>query len=252
MATAVAHPNNLTKPSIGLPGRRYDHLFFSTMALLMLATVFVGFAHTYYLAGVFHAPLPSLIIHLHGAAFSCWILLLVTQTSLVSAGRVDIHRRLGVAGFFWGCLMVILGVLAATDSLARAAGPVGRDPKAFYIVPLTDMLIFGTLLFFAFRARLDSPAHKRIIYIATTGLLIAAIARWPMPFSYRKNLIDAWLSYIFLVILVAYDLWSTRKVHRATLWASAFLIFIQQIRLPIGKTAVWHTFASWAQSLAGC
>ena len=249
MATAVAHPNNLTKPSIGLPGRRYDHLFFSTMALLMLATVFVGFAHTYYLVGVFHAPLPSLIIHLHGAAFSCWILLLVTQTSLVSAGRVDIHRRLGVAGFFWGCLMVILGVLAATDSLARAAGPVGRDPKAFYIVPLTDMLIFGTLLFFAFRARLDSPAHKRIIYIATTGLLIAAIARWPMPFSYRKNLIDAWLSYIFLVILVAYDLWSTRKVHRATLWASAFLIFIQQIRLPIGKTAVWHTFATWAQSL---
>ena len=95
MAAAVAHPSNPTKPSIGLPGRRYDHLFFSAMALLILATVFVGFARTYYLAGVFHAPLPSLIIHLHGAAFSCWILLLVTQTSLVSAGRVDIHRRLG-------------------------------------------------------------------------------------------------------------------------------------------------------------
>src|SRR5438876_11241063 len=93
MATVVAHPSNPTKPSIGLPGRRYDHLFFSAMALLILATVFVGFARTYYLAGVFHAPLPSLIIHLHGAAFSCWVLLLVTQTSLVSAGRVDIHRR---------------------------------------------------------------------------------------------------------------------------------------------------------------
>src|SRR5712671_4977973 len=98
MATAIAHPSNPTKPSIGLPGRRYDHLFFSAMALLILATVFVGFARTYYLAGVFHAPLPSLVIHLHGAAFSCWILLLVTQTSLVSAGRVDIHRRLGMAG----------------------------------------------------------------------------------------------------------------------------------------------------------
>jgi hypothetical protein len=90
MATAVAHPSTPTKLSIGVPGRRYDHLFFSVMALCMLATVFVGFARTYYLAGVFHAPLPSLIIHLHGAAFSCWILLLVTQTSLVAAGRVDI------------------------------------------------------------------------------------------------------------------------------------------------------------------
>ncbi len=74
---------------MALPGRRYDHLFFSVMAWLMLATVFIGFARTYYLAGVFGAPLPSLIIHLHGAAFSCWILLLVTQASLVSAGRVD-------------------------------------------------------------------------------------------------------------------------------------------------------------------
>src|SRR2546426_1396504 len=105
MVTAIAHPSNPAKPSVSLPGRRYDHLFFSAMALLMLITVFVGFARTYYLAGIFHAPLPSRIIHVHGAAFSCWILLLVTQTSLVAAGRVDIHRRLGIAGFILGCLM---------------------------------------------------------------------------------------------------------------------------------------------------
>ncbi len=98
MATAVVRPSNSTKVSIDLPGSRYDHFFFSAMALAMLTTAFVGFAHTYYLAGVFRAPLPSLIIHLHGAAFSCWILLLVTQTSLVAAGRVDLHRRLGMAG----------------------------------------------------------------------------------------------------------------------------------------------------------
>ena len=57
-------------------------------------------------------------------------------------------------------------------------------------------------------------------------------------------------SYIFLFLLVAYDLWSTRKVHRATLWAGAFLIFVQQIRPFIGHTATWHAFASWVQSLA--
>jgi hypothetical protein len=109
-----------------LPGRRFDHVFFTSMALVMLVTVFVGFAHTYYLAGLFRAPLPSRIIHVHGAVFSCWILLLVAQTSLVSAGRVDIHRRLGVAGFFLGSLMIVLGVVAATDSLARGA-PRGRS-----------------------------------------------------------------------------------------------------------------------------
>jgi FtsH-binding integral membrane protein len=250
MATVVAHPSKPAKLATGLPGRRCDHIFFSGMALLMLATVFVGFARTYYLAGVFHAPLPSLVIHLHGAAFSCWILLLVTQTSLAFAGRVDIHRRLGIAGFLLACLMVVLGVLAATDSLVREAGPAGRDPKFFYIIPLTDMLVFATLVFFAFRARSNSTAHKRLILVATSSLMIAAIARWPVAIVHRNAPRAALVSYILLLMLVAYDLWSTRKVHRATLWASGFLIFVYQIRLPIGKTAAWHAFASWVQSLA--
>jgi len=50
--------------------------------------------------------------------------------------------------------------------------------------------------------------------------------------------------------LAAYDVWSTRKLHRATLWAGTFLILVQQIRLPIGKTAAWHALAAWVQSVA--
>jgi FtsH-binding integral membrane protein len=237
------------KPVPAAASRRFDHLFFSSMALLILATVFFGFARTYYLAGVFSAPLPALIIHLHGAAFSCWILLLVAQTSLVSAGRTDIHRRLGIAGFFLACLMVILGVLAATNSLVRNASPPGIDAKAFYIIPLGDMLIFSTLIFFAFRARSNPSAHKRLIYIGTVALMIAAIARWPI-WSHRDPITATLVSYVFLLALVAYDLWSTRKVHRATIWAGAFLIVVQQIRIPIAKTAAWHAFAAWVQSLA--
>src|SRR6267142_2753475 len=247
MATTVANASIPVKSASVLPGRRYDHLFFSVLAWFMVATVFVGFARTYYLAGVFGAPLPSLTIHLHGAAFSCWILLLVTQTSLVSAGRVDIHRRLGIAGFCLACLMIILGSLAATDSLVRAAGPAGRDPQFFYIIPLTDMLIFAVLIFFAIRARFNPPTHKRLIIVATIGLLIAAIARWPITFLFRNAAMAALMSYIFLLVLVVYDLWTSRKVHRATLWAGGFLIFVQQIRIPIGKTAAWHAVASWVQ-----
>jgi len=37
------------------------------------------------------------------------MLLLLTQTTLVSAGRVDIHRRLGIAGFLLAWAMVVLG-----------------------------------------------------------------------------------------------------------------------------------------------
>jgi hypothetical protein len=250
MATAAAHPSNPAKVAKDLPGCRFDHFFFFGMGLLMLATVFVGFAGTYYLAGLFRAPLPSLIIHVHGAVFSCWILLLVAQTSLASAGRVDIHRRLGIAGFLLACLMVIVGVLAATDSLVREAGPAGRDPKFFYIIPMSNMLVFATLILFAFRARSNPPAHKRLILVATTALLIAAIARWPFVIVHGNVRMAALFSYIFLLFLVAYDLWSTRKVHRALLWAGAFLVFVEQISIPIGKTAAWHAFAGWVQSLA--
>jgi hypothetical protein len=249
MATVAA--GNRLPVATSAPGRRYDHFFFSGMALLLLVAVFVGFARTYYLAGMFHATLPSVIIHLHGAAFSCWILLLVTQTSLVAAGRVDIHRRLGVFGFLLACAMVVLGVLAGTNSLARGFAPPGLDAATFYVVPITDMLIFSTLVFFAFRNRSNPAAHKRFILIATIGLMIAAVARWPFAPVYRNPIAAALVTYLFLLLLVGYDLWSIRKVHRATLWAGAFLIVVQQIRVPIGMTAARHTFAAWAGSMVG-
>lgn len=216
----------------------------------MLATVFIGFAPTYYLAGVFHAPLPSAIIHIHGAMFSCWILLLLTQNALISTHRVDVHKTLGIAGFILAAGMIVVGILAATDRLARGSTPPNFDAYFFYIIPLTDMLIFGTLICFAYRERRNPAAHKRLIYLATTALLIAAFARWPWALIHRNAPRAAIATYIFIVLLLGYDLWSTRRIHRATAWGSAFLIFVQQVRLPIGKTAAWHVFAVWVQHLA--
>ena len=245
MATAVARPSNTTKVSIDLPGSRYDHFFFSAMALAMLTTVFVGFAHTYYLAGVFSAPLPSLTIHLHGAAFSCWILLLVTQTSLVASGRTDIHRRLGIAGFLLACLMVVLGVLAATDSLVRVAGPAGRDAKFFYIVPLTDMLIFATLILFAFRAP-QSPGAQTPHHGGNDRVVDCR----HRPLADYLSLQKCCHSRVIVLHLPARP-GGLRPLDFAQGspgdWAGGFLIFVQQIRIPIGKTAAWHAVASWVQ-----
>lgn len=229
-----------------------DRWFFPGMALLILGTVLLGFAKTYFLAGVFHAPLPNWLIHVHGAAFSAWVVLLIAQTSLVAAGRVDLHRRLGLAGFGLACLMVVLGVLAATDSLRRAFGAgLPMDAKTFYIIPLTDMLLFGTLIFFAYHARFRPAAHKRLMLIATIALMDAAVARWPFGFiEHNPFWVTEICTNVFLVLLAGYDLWSTRRIHRVTLWAGAFLILVQQTRLAIGGTSGWHAFATWAQNIA--
>jgi hypothetical protein len=59
-------------------------------------------------------------------------------------------------------------------------------------------------------------------------------------------------TYGFLLLLAAYDLLTTKKVHRITLWASAFLILVQQVRLPLGHTATWQAFATWTQVGSPC
>jgi len=114
----------LRKP---LPGRRFDHLFFSGTSILILICVLIGFGPTYFFDGFFRARFPNLIIHFHAAVFSCWIFLLVIQTTLVFAHRVDIHRRVGLFSFGLACLMVILGLLAGAHLLARNVAPRGMD-----------------------------------------------------------------------------------------------------------------------------
>ncbi len=248
MATAakpVASPVGVTHT---VPGRRYDHHFFSAIAVLMLVTVVFGFGPTYYFEGAFRAPLPSTIIHIHGAVFSCWILLLIAQTSLASAGRVDIHRKLGIVGMFMAAAMLVLGVLAATDSLGRAPKIPGRDPLSFYAIPLVSVGAFAALMYFAFRERRNSPAHKRIILVANVALMTAAIARLPFAFVHRKAPIAMLVGYGFILFLLVYDLWSTRKLQRSTIGAAAFLVVAQWGAILFSHTAAWHAFALAAQT----
>lgn len=253
MATRLALQQCTVSATNKAPGSRFDHVFFPGVAWLMLIIVLVGFAPSYYLAGVLRAPLPSLVIHVHAMVFSCWILLLIAQTSLTVAGRVDIHRRLGIAGFLLACSMLIVGIWAATDQLARRS--FVRDPLAFYIFPLANVVAFAVLIVFAYRARFDSAAHKRLIIVASTALMAAPIARWHLhgflhtrAFGFSAIMGER-LSYVFILLLMAYDLWATRRIHRATVWAGAFLIIFQQSALYFGTTRVWHAFAGWVQTM---
>ena len=233
-----------------LPGRRYDHIFFSGMALALLLSVLVGFGPTYYLAGMFAATLPAPIIHIHAAVFSCWILLLVAQTALVSARRVDIHRRLGLFGFGLASLMPIVGVLAATNRLVRNMAPPSMDAKTFYAIPMGDMIIFPVLIYFAYRARRDSTQHKRFILLATLSLMTAAFARFHVAFLRGQPLHAALVPYGFLLCLAVYDLWSTHKLKRATLVGGTFLVVAQQAIHLFAHTTPWQSFASWVQTHA--
>ena len=225
---------------------RAERFFFPGMALLILATVFLGFARSYYLAGLFHAPLPNLLVHIHGAAFSSWILLFVIHTCLVASGRIALHKRLGLVGLCLAGFMVIVGLWAATDSMIRhsAPGQTGIDVRAFYAVPVSAMLAFSTLTFFGFRARNNPRAHKRLMPTATVALLDAAFGRWPIPVSWWDLHTAQLCCYLLLVFLVCYDLWLFRRLQRSTVLGSALVVVLQQTAHLIGHSAVWQSFAA--------
>jgi hypothetical protein len=230
----------------------YDRWFFSGASVLILVAVFVGFAKTYYLAGIFKAPLPSVIVHIHGAVFSAWVLLLITQTSLVAAKRVDLHRDLGRLGIAIACLMIILGLAAATDSLARkfVDDASAMQSRAFFAVPIADMLVFGTLIYLGFRKRFDKDTHKRLMLLATIALLDAAFVRWPIEVDWWNLRAAQGCCLLLLLSLVGYDLWSRGKIHPYTLWPGLFLLIVGLIRDPIGHTGPWQSFAASVQHLA--
>jgi hypothetical protein len=230
---------------------RSDDLFFSGMALVSLITVLVGFARTYFLAGLFRAPLPNLLIHIHGAVFTLWIILFVSQIGLVTARRLGLHRRIGLLGFGFAVLMVVLGVLAASDRLARHVGEVANDTpenvRAFYSIPMGDMLMFAMFLSLGYRHRGDPAAHKRLMLFATFALLDAGFDRWSVFDPYPLTLVNLICFAPLVLLTMAYDWWSSGRVQRVTIWSTVFLLTVQEGRHLVGHSAGWQRLAAWVE-----
>ena len=230
--------------------RRRERWFYIGMSIALVITVFAGFAPTYYLRPYFNpAPLMPLL-HLHGFVFTSWLVLFVTQTTLVAAHRTDIHRRLGVAGGVIAVLMVLLGVTTALVRAKQGATPLpGISPLSFLVVPLGDMFVFPILVGAGFYFRRRPDVHKRLMLLATISILAAAIAR--LPFAIMRAGPPAFfgLTDVFVVACVLYDLVTLRRIHRATALAGLFIVASQPLRLMLGGTHAWLSFAAWLVGL---
>ena len=231
------------------PSRRVDDQFFLAMAIFILGTVFLGFARTFYLAGIYHTHVPNWLIAVHGTVFTAWIVLLVVQTGLVAARRIAVHRALGLFGAVLAASMVILGLAAATDSLARGFAPPGFPfgPRVFYATPVLAMITFATLIGAGLWMRSNGPAHKRLVLLATITLLPAAIGRWPFAIMSRVHFIVNMILFLFVLLVAVFDFWSLRRIHRATILGGIFLTLMVNLAVPIGATSAWQRFAGLAQ-----
>ena len=149
------------------------------MVIALLLTAFAGFARTYYLAGLTSAKLPAPIVHVHAVLQTAWMLLLLVQMLLVSAKRVPLHRKLGIAGFLLAAVMLPVAVMVDANELHRSAS-YGEAALSFSLVPLWEVFNFAVLAGLAFALRKHHAAHKRLIILATIAMMPAAVSRIPV------------------------------------------------------------------------
>ncbi len=240
-----------------------ERRFYTGMALAVLASVFFGFARTYFLKPWFPeaaslAPPEPFFFYVHGVCFTAWILLLVVQPLLVANRRVDLHRRVGWFGAGLAAMVVVVGTIGAVLAAHRPGGFIGVPvpPQQFLIYPMTDLALFAVFVVCAIVWRRDTQSHKRFMLLATIGLLDAAVIRWPLvdmtvgigqyPWTRTDICVD-----LFLVPMIVWDIASRGRVHRVTLIGGLAVIASQPLRVLLSETSIWMNVAEWAIGLLG-
>ena len=244
---------NLTAPHNPDSERNFYSLMTATMAVVVL----IGFARTFYLRFLFpelqSMAAPEMIFYVHGVVFSAWIGFLVSQALLIRNRNIQLHRSAGWFGVAIAAAVVLLGTYGALVAAQRPGGFIGvpLPPLQFLIVPFVDMLLFGLFVALAIMWRRDPQSHKRLMLLATINLLEAAFVRFPLDFIAAGAPFTSFgLQDLFIVAMVVWDVRSSGRLHRVTLWAGLLTIVSQPLRLVISDTSLWLGFANWLVGVA--
>jgi hypothetical protein len=249
---ADAHPPIVVQPRLVVD----DRAFFAGMALAALAVVFLGFATSYYFWPLFRAttypagqpisPSIPLIVHIHALLFSAWILLLVAQVTLVTTGRVAVHRRVGTAASWLVPVMVITALATAVRGARDGWNPGGPFPDAlgFMIVGIGDITIFAGLTAAALAWRRRPAVHKRLMILGTIGgLMWPAITRMPVI---AGRIAPMFGLLILLALAPAVRDFRRRTPERwLSLAVGVGILLSFPLRTAAGTSEWWRTFAAW-------
>jgi len=219
---------------------RLEEVFFPFMALLIIAAVFLGFARTFFLAPIYHYHLPNLLVALHGIVFSSWIALFAIQASLVPAGRVDLHKKLGAFGAVLVSLVLIMGYVVMLEGLHRGIAFRGQDDAQILALDVIGIHVSFAMFVAGLLLRRDPTFHKRLMLFGTVGMLGPAIARWPFEFIAAKPPLVGLVLQSFALATIIFDLLTRRRIHRATWLCVVSLFLVPLIAVPLSTMPSWH------------
>jgi hypothetical protein len=235
--------------------------FYFRMHSAILAIAVFGFFPTYWLPmmrGTLQVP-P--ILHLHALFFYGWVILAVWQSWLVRIGRVGRHREFGMLGIALASGMCFVGLATAVNRIRAAEGTEQLAAvKVFSIVPVSLVITFAPLVGLAIYFVKKPEWHKRLILVATAGILQAAIARAfivlmgrdlggaPPPIA--VTLMPAAVTDVLIVVAILHDRRIRRVVHPAYWVAGGLTVLVQLGRAPLSETALWAAAVDWLVALA--
>ena len=225
-----------------------ERRFFTGMAIVMALVCFAGFAPSYYLKAHFGTPQLRPLIHFHGLVFTLWMVLMIAQTSLISAANVRRHRQLGIAGAALVVLMVVSGAAVVYGRGTTVTPGIPQEAiLGFLAIAAVALVLFPTLIGAALFLRRNAGAHKRLMVLGTSAFLTAAVHRllmWLVDPAVTPPVFFG-ATDLFIVALVGYDLLSRGRVHAATLWGGVTIVVAQAGSLLLAGSSTWMTFARW-------
>ncbi len=203
--------------------------FYLVMSLILAAIVVFGFSHT--VPNDLRPPGLPLILKLHAAIFVIWVMLFVAQPTLVRAGSVTLHRRLGIAGAALAMAMVALGTAAVLFALHAHTLPPFYAPGLFLVRNTCSLAVFSGLVIAAILARRHREWHKRLILCAAIVIAAPGLERSFPVFKFGPHwylFIDALTISIALFGPIV-DLVARRRIHPAYLFGVGAILSGQAI-----------------------
>ena len=230
--------------------RRFDRRLYLGSSLIFLALVFWTFARTFYLKSFFDTPPLSALLHIHGVVMSGWVVLLVIQTSLIAAHRVQWHRRLGVFGAVWAALVVVVGsitTLHAAVREVRAHTDFAASQVVITSLDLLQMLFFAGFVAIAVWQRHRPDYHKRLMALTIACMLPDALARLPVSFMVGAAEVDLNLQImlgldVFILMLVGLDTIWHRRLHPDFAWGAFLFVAVFHLALHFTQSRAWIAF----------
>jgi len=207
---------------------RGEARFFFTSACLMTALIVAGFAFNLAMGrSSFGAPW---LVHFHAWVMMGWVALYLMQNTLIFAGNVALHRRLGWLSVVWLPLILVMGVLITRFSLQDHGGPPFFDQNQFLIsnpLQLAGVVGIGA---WAVAERRNTGWHRRLMFFAfamLTGPGIGRLLPSPLLIPYAWYVEAVLPPILFAAVGMIADKRRYGAIHPAWFWGIGIVIGIQ-------------------------